>query len=148
MDFPGCVIIVSHDRYFMDKLVDHLWVLDDSGEIRDFPGTYTEYRSEVGTDVFKSVQKKEESKKVEAVRVEPKKKAALSYFEKKELNELDESIPKLESRKAKIMDLFNAGDLTPEKSSELSLELGNVQDELDASELRWLELMEKKESSH
>jgi ATP-binding cassette subfamily F protein uup len=144
MDFPGCVIIVSHDRYFMDKLVDHLFVLDDSGHIRDFPGTYTEYRNEVGTEVFKSASKVEKSQD-EKPAPQPVKKASLSYFEKKELNDLDELIPILEKRKSKLLEQFNSESLTTEQAQKLSLELGQVQDQLAESEDKWLELMEKKE---
>ena len=144
MDFPGCVIVVSHDRYFMDKLVDHLFVLDDSGHIRDFPGTYTEYRNEVGTDVFKSATKVDKVT-VDKPTIKPVKKASLSYFEKKELNDLDDLIPKLEKQKSALLDRFNSDSLNSEDAQELSLELGHVQEKLAESEDRWLELMEKKE---
>jgi len=147
MDFPGCIIIVSHDRYFMDKLVDHLFVMDDSGHIRDFPGTYTEFRNEVGTDVFKNHMETKiaEPKKVESSEPIAATKVSLSYFEKKELNDIDEEMPKLEKRKKSILDQFNSGDLNSEKSQELSEELGTIQDRLQECEDRWLELMEKKE---
>lgn len=146
MDFPGCVIIVSHDRYFMDKLVDHLFVLEGEGIIRDFPGTYTEYRKEVGTGALRSSDKSEnDNTPPKEEKSEAPVKKSLSYFEKKELNDLDEEMPKLESRKKQIMNRFSEEELTIEESQNLSRELGEVQDRLDTCEMRWLELMEKKE---
>jgi ATP-binding cassette subfamily F protein uup len=146
MDFPGCVIIVSHDRYFMDKLVDHLFVLEGEGVIRDFPGTYTEYRTEVGTQVLKlQVKQKKLLNQKEAASEEQPKKVSLSYFEKKELNEIEDLMPNMERRKKEIMEIFNTLELTPEKGQELSEELGIIQDKLENAEMRWLELMEKKE---
>lgn len=147
MDFPGCIIVVSHDRYFMDKLVDHLFVMDDSGQIRDFPGTYTEYRSEVGTDVFKAQNTEKIETQAAPSQPENSNKASLSYFEKKELNDIDDAMPKLEKQKKIILDKFNQGDLTIEESQKLSHELGQLQEQLQHFEDRWLELMEKKEGS-
>ncbi|MDX1683841.1 MAG: ABC-F family ATP-binding cassette domain-containing protein [Saprospiraceae bacterium] len=149
MDFPGCVIIVSHDRYFMDKLVDHLFVLEGNGAIWDFPGTYTEFRREVGTAALRSTPSGDNiaTTKSENSSEREKKKAALTYFEKKELKEIDEALPRLEARKKEIMALFNESQLSPQESQELSEELGKVQEQLESSESRWLELMEKKEGN-
>lgn len=146
MDFPGCVLIISHDRYFMDKLVDHLFVLDGKGNIQDFPGTYTEFRREVGTHVLKE-QEIPKAKTSTSAEPAAEKKVSLSYFEKKELNDIESEMPRLESKKKGIMDRFTSEALTAEESQTLSLELGDIQERLDSCEMRWLELMEKKEGA-
>ena len=146
MDFPGCVLIISHDRYFMDKLVDHLFVLDGKGNIQDFPGTYTEFRREVGTHVLKE-QEVSKAKTSTSPPPATANKASLSYFEKKELHDLESEMPNLESKKKNIMQRFSSETLSAEESQALSLELGVIQDRLDACEMRWLELMEKKEGA-
>lgn len=137
LQFPGCLIIVSHDRYFMDKLVDHIFVFEGEGKIKDFNGNYSEYRA----------LKKQEKKEVVVEKVKPVEEAKpevrkLSYNEKKEIRSLEAKMEKLENKKAEIAELFNDVNITPEKIKELSLELGEIQNQLETSENRWLELSE------
>jgi len=142
MQFPGCVIIVSHDRYFMDKLVDHLFIMKGAGQIKDYNGTYSEYKNQVKADRAnqdKPAPKKEVQKPVEVKKDEPRK---LHYLEKKEMQDLEKAIEKLESKKSEIEQAFTTGDLTNEKMTELSMELGEVRKELETKENRWLELSE------
>lgn len=141
IDFPGCVLIVSHDRYFMDKVVDHIFVFEGDGKVKDFNGNYTEYNA----------WKKNQDKST--VKVKPKKIAAeakdegetvrkLSYLERKEFGKLEKEIMKLEQRKEEIMSLFNEGGMEPDKVQELSNELGALDKNLSEKEDRWGELAE------
>ena len=144
MQFPGCLIMISHDRYFMDKLVDHLFVMEGDGLVRDFPGSYTEYR--MGERNYSSDQCKEKKKEKPKVTEAPAvvKKASLSYLQKKELADINERLVVLEADKKSLMQLFNNGEVPPDEMQDLSIKLGNIQDELDEIEMRWMELMELK----
>lgn len=138
-NFDGCILIVSHDRYFMDKLVEHLFVFDGVGKISDFPGNYTQYRFEV--DVKPKSQK--ESKEVQnVVPKEQKERKKLSYKEKLEFEQLEAEMPKLEAKKEALMNKLNTGSNDHEELSNWTKELGHISDELDEKELRWLELSE------
>ena len=143
LQFPGCLIIVSHDRYFMDKLVDHMFVFEGEGKIKDFNGNYSEYRELKRAEKEES-QKEKPVEKVVATEVEkptaPVRK--LSYNEKKELRSLESKMEKYESKKAEIAEMFNDPELSQERIKELSLELGEIQNKIDESENRWLELSE------
>ncbi len=139
-NFNGCLMIVSHDRYFMDRLVDHLFVFKGNGVIKDFPGNYSDYRNEVGLPVAETEPSKSEKKEVtkkEAKSTERK----LNYNEQRELKELDNSIPKLEARKKKLHDSLNT-ETEYEKLQALSEEIKEVEQELEEKEMRWLELSE------
>lgn len=137
--FDGCLLIVSHDRYFMDKLVEHLFVFDGNGIIRDFPGNYTQYRLEA--DVKPKSQK--ESKEVPKVApTEPNERKKLSYKEKREFEQLETEIPKLEAKKEELIQKLNGGSNDHEELSSWTADLGKISDELDERELRWLELSE------
>ena len=139
--FPGCLLIVSHDRYFMDRLVDGLIVFEGEGKIKTYPGNYTDYRNEKpGSTASKKNEDKAPEPKAEAEGLEVKK---LSYLEKKEWESLEKEISKLEEEKSKIHQQFEQADLSPEKSMELSERLGQLMDELEAKEMRWLELSER-----
>ncbi len=136
-DFPGCLLVVTHDRYFMDRLVEHLFVFEGQGKIKDFNGTYIEYR----------MMKKEEDsrKRAEERQAAPTGSAAkpgLSNAERNEMKKLEKDIAKMESRKAEILIRFNGGDLGAEEAAKLSAELGKLQEELEVREMRWLELSE------
>ena len=145
-DFPGCVIVVSHDRYFMDKVVDHLLVFKGDGEIQDFPGNYTQYRD------FQKMKSKEEEQlkqtKNNTTPNEPKKdyhnnqKRKMSFKEKREYEQLTEKIAQLENEKQQLEEELCSGNLSIEELTEKSKRLPLLKDELDELELRWLELSE------
>ena len=140
-DFPGCVIIVSHDRYFMDKVVDHLLVFKGGGEVQDFPGNYTQYRqwsqlSSQAESKLVSVEKKEKP----AYRNETKRK--LTYKEKTEFEQLEKDIAALETEQAEIEAQLSSGTLSVAEITEKSKRLPMLKDELDEKSMRWLELSE------
>ena len=140
MDFPGCLIIVSHDRYFMDKVVDHLFVFEGDGKIKDYNGNYTEYRAIVKKRLNESRQQATAPKvKKEKPQSEERK---LNYQERKEFNRLEKEIGKLEKRKAEIVAQFNDTSLDPSEIEKLSIELGELNKNIDDKEMRWLELSE------
>ena len=141
--FDGCVIIVSHDRYFMDKIVDHLFVFDGNGKIKDFPGNYTIYRN---SELEKEKQQKkiQASSKYKPVAEKPKQNPQkLSFKEKQELEELEQDIEKLETEKAELMEAMNSGELSPEELLIKSTRFAEINDEIEEKEMRWLELSEK-----
>ena len=146
-DFPGCVIVVSHDRYFMDKVVDHLLVFKGDGEIQDFPGNYTQYR-----DYQKMKSKEEEQQKPakssntsgndakKDYRNNQKRK--LSFKEKREYEQLTDKIAQLEKEKQQLEEELCSGNLSVDELTEKSKRLPILKEELDELELRWLELAE------
>lgn len=148
--FPGCLIIVSHDRYFMDRLVDHLFVFEGEGNVRDFPGNYSQYREAEREEAM--VEKAENQTAPEPVvsnsqvadpsGEEVKKK--LSYSEKRELELLDKDIPALEAEKKKLEGLLAGNDLPFETLQEYSARIGEIASLLEKKELRWLELDERR----
>lgn len=141
LDFPGNLIVVSHDRYFMDKVVDHLFILEDGGEITDFPGNYSDYR------IYEDSQPKEDNSKEKAVdtRVKAAPKGKLSFQENREFGQLENDIAKLETQKTTIEDRFANNDIAPEKINEVSQKLQKIITDLEAKEARWLELSMKLE---
>jgi len=147
LDFPGCVIIVSHDRYFMDKLVDHLFVLEkDKLSIKDFPGNYSQWRDwkKAGGDKIEEVVvKKEVEKKSKPKNVSNDKSQKLSYNEKREFGILEVDIEKLEKRKEEINKKFEEGIEDSDEMMKLSDELGAAIKDLEIKSDRWLELSDK-----
>lgn len=142
-EFPGCLLIVSHDRYFMDRLVDHLFVFEGNGVIRDFPGNYTQYRQ--SADKSPSFYIGNTEKQVPASDREPvvvDKKRQLSYKEKREFESLEKEISDLTKEKATITEKLNNGSTPFEELQQLSTRIGEVTQLLDEKELRWLELSE------
>ena len=140
--FQGCVIIVSHDRYFMDKIVDHLFVFDGEGTIKDFPGSYTIWRNKQLDDEEQEKKrlKKPEPKEIsKAVKVKERK---LNFNEKKELEQLEKDIEALENEKAQINENLNSGTLTSIELQEKSTRFSMISDILEEKEMRWLELSE------
>ncbi|MCE7990481.1 MAG: ABC-F family ATP-binding cassette domain-containing protein [Roseivirga sp.] len=137
--FEGCLILVSHDRYFMDKLVDHLFVFDGNGDISDFPGNYTDFRQKQ-TEEKATAPKSEEVKKT--VAKEQKEKKKLSFKEKREFDELETNIPKLEEEKAGLIEQLNKSQRDHEELMELSGKIEKITSQLDEMEMRWLELSE------
>ena len=140
-DFPGCVIIVSHDRYFMDKVVDHLLVFKGGGEVQDFPGNYTQYRqwSQLSSQAESKVVPVERKEKP-AYRNETKRK--LTYKEKTEFEQLEKDIAALETEQAEIEAQLSSGTLSVAEITEKSKRLPMLKDELDEKSMRWLELSE------
>lgn len=141
-DFPGCVIIVSHDRYFMDKVVDHLLVFKGDGEVQDFPGNYTQYRqwSQLASQTEAKATPTEKKEKPTTYRNDTKRK--LTYKEKIELEQLENDIAALEAEQAEIEQSLSSGDLSVEEITEKSKRLPVLKDELDEKSMRWLELSE------
>lgn len=144
--FKGCVIVVSHDRYFMDKVVDHLLAFSGNAKIKDFPGNYTQYREWkevqelIEKEAVQAEKVKEEKPKVEAPKREEKKK--ISYKDKREFEELDALIPQLESEKAQLENDLSSPDLSPEALLAKSNRISELIDEIEEKTLRWLELSE------
>lgn len=140
-DFPGCVIVISHDRYFMDKVVDHILVFKGEGEIQDFPGNYTQFRE---WNSLKSVEQKPEEKKEKpaAKDYRSNEKKKLSYKEKREFEALDEDITKLEQQIKDLEEEICSGKLTVEDLTTKSMLLPTLKEELDEKSMRWLELSE------
>ncbi len=146
-DYQGCVLIVSHDRYFMDRLVDHLFVFDGNGEVRDFPGNYTQYRIEErekekrGSSL--NAQPDPVAKPVEVVNKPAEKQARkLSFKEKQEFENIEKDIAKLEAEKITIAEKMSNGDLPFEEIKKFSDRLIAIDNELGMKEFRWLELSE------
>ena len=146
-DFPGCVIVVSHDRYFMNKVVDHLLVFKGEGEIQDFPGNYTQYRD------YQKMKSKEDNqtkpvKNTKQVNTEAKTnssingKRKMTFKEKREYEQISEKINQLETEQKQLEEELCSGYLSVEELTEKSKRLPILKDELDELELRWLELSE------
>lgn len=140
-DFPGCVIVVSHDRYFTDKVVDHLLVFKGEGVVKDFPGNYTQYRQ------FSQLQSKENTEKAKTKEA-PKKdyhnetKRKMTFKEKREFEQLEKDIETLEKEQAAIENELCSGNLSVDELTEKSKRLPILKDELDEKGMRWLELSE------
>jgi ATP-binding cassette subfamily F protein uup len=142
--FSGCLIVVSHDRFFMDKVTDHLLVFHGNARIQDFPGNYTQYRE------WKQQEEKKEAAEVKSSRteMEPRRirteeKAKLTFKEKREFEGLEQEIEQLEAEKEQISGLLSSGTLTSEELTERSTRLSQVMELIDAKTMRWLELSEK-----
>lgn len=152
-DFPGCVIVVSHDRYFMDKVVDHLLVFKGEGEIQDFPGNYTQYRE------WSRMQAKDEAEQAKPAKsgnataendgagtakrdANFENKRKMSYKEKREYEQLTQEIDVLTEEQKKLEEELCSGNLSVEELTEKSKRLPEIKDELDEKEMRWLELAE------
>lgn len=140
-DFPGCVIIVSHDRYFMDKVVDHLLVFKGEGEVQDFPGNYTQYR-QWNQMASQTEAKATPTEKKEKPTYRNDTKRKLTYKEKIEFEQLENDIAALEAEQAEIEQSLSSGDLSVEEITEKSKRLPVLKDELDEKSMRWLELSE------
>ena len=150
-DFPGCVIVVSHDRYFMDKVVDHLLVFNGDGEIKDFPGNYTQYREfskcetmppKLGGDRGMNKGKQSESSDPQPPNLGGLTKRKLTYKEKRELEQLEKDIEALEAEKKQIEEALCGGTTSVEDITTMSKRLPVLNEELDEKSMRWLELSE------
>lgn len=140
-DFPGCVIIISHDRYFMDKVVDHILVFKGEGEIQDFPGNYTQFREwDSLQPADTSKEEKREKTPIKSYRSDEKKK--MSYKEKREFETLESEIAKLETDISSLEAELCSGSLSIEELTDKSILLPKLKKELDDKSMRWLELSE------
>ncbi|OBQ55408.1 ABC-F family ATP-binding cassette domain-containing protein [Tamlana sp. s12] len=142
LDFPGCIIVVSHDRYFMDKVVDHLFVFRGEGVIEDFPGNYTDYR--VYEDSQPVISTTTEDKK-DSKSKQQNEAAKLSYNEEKELKNIESKLNSLAYDKKELENKFNNPDLTQDQINKLSEDLQKIIDTMDEKEARWFELSAKLE---
>ncbi len=143
LEFPGCIIVVSHDRFFMDKIVDHLFVFEGNGQIKDFLGDYSDYR-EVLKERERELRRNEraEQQKNKAPEQTPGDRPRLSQEARKEMNKLEKEIKRLEERKSEIMEQFNTDGLSPVQIEQLGRELNELSATLETKEMRWLELAE------
>ena len=140
--FQGCVIIVSHDRYFMDKIVDHLFVFDGAGSIKDFPGSYTVWRNKQLDDEEQERKKLKKPEAKELSKPVKLKERKLNFNEKRELEQLEKEIEGLENEKVQINDALNSGTLTSSELQEKATRFSVISDILEEKEMRWLELSE------
>ncbi|MBC7867934.1 MAG: ABC transporter ATP-binding protein, partial [Gloeobacteraceae cyanobacterium ES-bin-316] len=155
LDYPGCILIVSHDRYFMDRMVDHLFAFEGDGVIRDYPGNYTQYREAVSKGTLQDNEQQimkelpEEGKKTVGSSqlaegnkqvAEPAKK--LSFKEKFELETLEKEMPALQQEK-KILEEKMGGNLAYDELQKAADRISNIIASLDEKEMRWLELSER-----
>ena len=143
LDFPGCLLVVSHDRYFMDKIVDHLFVFKGEGEIEDFPGNYSDYRAFQDKWVAKQRLEKADLKTVTAEKSNWRDNSTskkLSYSEQKEYGQLEKEIQELEQKKQQIELQFSTGDITGNEIDLLAIELKTLTDQITTKTERWFEL--------
>lgn len=146
--FKGCLLIVSHDRFFTDKVVDRIFAFEGNGIVKDFPGNYTIYKNQreeakEQQEKIERDQKKQESKQNQsATHAKPEKKRKLTYKERQEIQQLETELEQLNAEKSEIEAALNSGILTPEELLQKSNRIGEVIAELDEKEMRWLELSE------
>ncbi|PKR80408.1 ABC transporter [Brumimicrobium salinarum] len=148
-NFQGCLIVVSHDRYFMDKMVDHIFVFEGEGKIKDITGNYTSYRDKQKKELLETqAQKREEKVSLPKEEVKPKKKVEevskrkLSYKEKLEFEKLDSEVEALETEKEKLTQILSEGRATSEEMNDASRKLGELMQDLEKKTERWMELAE------
>lgn len=139
-DYPGCLIIVSHDRYFLDKLVDHIFVLEGDGAIKDYNGTYTEYRMEKNEEAEINREAKSQSNTVASPTNSSENK--LSFEQQKQIKALEKQIERLEQRKAEVTAKFEDMNLAPDLIAKFSTELATINAEIEEKEMKWMELVE------
>ena len=148
MDFSGCLVVVSHDRYFMDKLVDHVWVLGEDGQtsVRDYPGNYSQYRAMRSEEAKRAHASQAASKRdtpaPEVVEIKGDYSVRLSYKERLEFETLEKDLPLFESRRDELQAALLA-ESDHEKMQSLGEELGQLSEQIDLAEMRWLELSER-----
>ena len=137
MDFPGCLVVVTHDRYFMDNMVDHLFILEGDGKVLDYNGSYTEYILDKKLRAEGNIKKEET-----ALAASPVSENKMSYEQRKEINKLEKEIEKLEETKAEIVRRFDQEGVSHEQIMAWSQELEKIQEKLEEKEMRWMELVE------
>lgn len=145
LDFNGCVVIVSHDRFFLDRICEHLFVFKGEGEVKDFPGNYTEYREYVKLNK-ESEEKEKEKKKLDKEVKKPEVKpeaSKLTYKERIEMGKLAEHLEKLEGQKSEMEEKLSLGGLDGQAINDLSIELGQLIEKIEDVTLSWMELADK-----
>ncbi len=143
MDYPGCLLVVTHDRYFMDKLVEHLFIFEGDGKIKDYNGQYSDYRAiQKELEVEKNRLEKQVKTLEKASAVETTK-SVMTHEEQKELKRVEKEIEKLEAKKSEITAKFDNTSISPDEIARLSKELSGISDEIEVREMRWMELVEK-----
>tara|TARA_R110002167_G_scaffold36675_13_gene115776 strand:- start:130 stop:2010 length:1881 start_codon:yes stop_codon:yes gene_type:complete len=143
LDFPGCLIVVSHDRYFMDKIVDHLFVFRGDAVIEDFPGNYSDFRAYEDSAIIENRAEKEKSVEIKSNKntwKSEEKTPKLSFTEQKEHKQLEKEIQKLEFKKGEIQQQFVSGDLSGDDIAKLSIALKQIADDIETKTERWFEL--------
>ena len=145
-DFPGCILIVSHDRYFMDRVVDHLFAFEGNGVIKDFPGNYSEYREWKDKEVQAASDKPKAEKQKEAVIQQASSKEVkkgFSFKEKHEFEKLEQEMPSLQKEKVSLEEKMNMGNLSYDELQKAAERINEIIRLLDEKEMRWLELSER-----
>ena len=143
LDFPGCLLVVSHDRYFMDKIVDHLFVFRGNAEIEDFPGNYSDFRTYEDSNIQEIKASKEKANEVKNTKNSWKEEETgkkPSFLEQKEYKQLEKEIKKLESQKVEIQNKFTDSTLSGDEISTLSIQLKEITDAIEEKTERWFEL--------
>ena len=144
-EYPGVLLVVSHDRYFLDKIVDHLFVFQGDGRVKDFPGTYSEYRQWSRQQAAEQSREQASGEKPKAARERGPQKQRLSYRQQQEYEAIEQELPCLEAEKRQIEAVFSSGEtLSPERVNELSHRMEQLLARIDTLEMRWLELSEQK----
>ncbi|MFS4456288.1 ABC-F family ATP-binding cassette domain-containing protein [Maribacter sp. 2304DJ31-5] len=146
LDFQGCLLVVSHDRYFMDKIVDHLFVFKGEGVIEDFPGNYSDYRAYEDSQVMEKREQKSRTNTPKTQWKNPDSGTKLSYLEQKEYKQLEKDIQKLEGKKKEMQNKFLGDSLSGEEINVLSIELQEITDSIDLKTERWFELSAQMEA--
>jgi ATP-binding cassette subfamily F protein uup len=147
LDFPGCLIVVSHDRYFMDKIVDHLFVFQGKGRIDDFPGNYSDYRAYEESAVQEMYNASSDQKKQNNDwKATNKSENGLSFNEQKEYNKLEKEIKNFEKSRDSLQNRFSTATLNPEEIKTLSIKLSEISEQIDVKTERWFVLSDRKDS--
>ncbi|WP_430426837.1 ABC-F family ATP-binding cassette domain-containing protein [Maribacter litoralis] len=140
MDFQGCLMVVSHDRYFMDKIVDHLFVFRGDAVVEDFPGNYSDYRAYEDSQIQEKREQKESQSSNKTNWKEADTTTKISYAEQQEFKKLEREIQKLEKSKVALQEKFTDGSLSGDEIKNLSIELNDISDAIDSKTERWFEL--------
>jgi ABC transport system ATP-binding/permease protein len=145
MDYPGCLVVITHDRFFMDKMVDHLFIFEGDAKIRDYNGQYSDYRADKAEEEAEEKRLRSENNQKSNANTNAvvEVKVGLSGSERKEYNQLEKDIAKLEKQRKEITEKFNDPSLSNDNMMKLSLDLGKINKELEEKEMRWLELADK-----
>ncbi|MGB5944107.1 MAG: ABC-F family ATP-binding cassette domain-containing protein [Leeuwenhoekiella sp.] len=147
LDFPGCLIVVSHDRYFMDKIVDHLFVFRGKGVVEDFPGNYSDFREyDANLDTSEEISPEKEAQKAASKSTWKSGENVLSYDEQKEYNRLEKEIAKLEKKKEEMQKSFLDTTLSPDEIEDNSVKLSEIENQIEENTERWFELGSKMEA--